>query len=54
MFADLPVLIVKSWTDVTRELLDNTVEEYSKREFCKDKLTLKYWMNKINSYRGLA
>jgi hypothetical protein len=51
MFADLPVLIVQSWTDITRELLDKTVQEYSTREFCKEKLTLEYWMNKIHSYR---
>lgn len=54
MFSDLPVLIVKSWTDVTRELLNSTIEEYSTRDFCKEKLTLKYWMNKINSYKNLA
>jgi len=51
MFADLPVLIVKSWSDVTRELLDKTIREYSTREFNKEKLTLKYWMDKIHSYK---
>jgi len=51
MFDGLPVLIVKSWTDVTRELLDKTIQDYSTREFHREKLTLKYWMDKIHSYK---
>jgi len=51
MFEGLPVLIVESWRDITRELLDKTILEYSEKEFCKEKLTLKYWIDKINSYR---
>jgi hypothetical protein len=50
MFEDLPVLIVKSWSDVTRELLDKTLSEYSKREFCMEKLQLSYWLNRIANY----
>jgi len=49
MFEGLPVLIVKSWSDVTRELLDNTISEYSKKEFCMDKLSLQYWLGQIHS-----
>lgn len=51
MFEGLPVLIVQSWRDVTRELLDKTILEYSEKEFCIEKITLKYWIDKINSYR---
>jgi hypothetical protein len=51
MFAGLPVLIVKSWSDVTRELLDKTVAEYSVKEWRLDKLQLNYWMDWIRSYR---
>ena len=54
MFEGLPVLIVQSWRDITRELLDKTILEYSEKEFCIEKLTLKYWIDKINSYRSLA
>jgi hypothetical protein len=53
MFEDLPVLIVKSWSDVTRELLDKTIAEYGMKEWCLDKLQLKYWVDKINSYRSI-
>ena len=51
MFEGLPVLIVKSWTDVTRELLDKTIFDYSRKEFCMEKLKMQFWMDKINSYR---
>lgn len=51
MFDGLPVLIVKSWSDVTRELLDKTVAEYELKEFCLDKLQLKYWVDLVHSYR---
>jgi len=47
MFDGLPVLIVKSWSDVTQELLQTTISEYNMKEWCLDKLKLKYWMDKI-------
>ena len=53
MFEGLPVLIVKSWSDVTQELLDKTILEYNLKEFCLEKLELKYWLEKINSYKQL-
>jgi hypothetical protein len=49
MFDGLPVLIVKSWSDVSKELLDQTILDYSKREFCMDKLKLSYWINEISN-----
>jgi len=52
MFDGLPVLIVKSWSHVTRELLDKTLSDYAAREWCLDKLQLKYWVDKIHSYRA--
>lgn len=54
MFAGLPVLIVKSWSDINRELLDKTISEINMKEFCLDKLQLKYWLDKINSYKPLS
>jgi hypothetical protein len=54
MFDGLPVLIVKSWSDVTATLLEKTIFEYSQKEFSltfqKDKLLLKYWLDEIQSY----
>jgi hypothetical protein len=51
MFEGLPVLIVKTWSDVTRELLDKTLAEIDIKEVCLDKLQLKYWVDRIHSYR---
>jgi hypothetical protein len=50
MFEGLPVLIVKSWSHVTKELLDNTIAEYSLKEWCLDKLQLKYWVDKLSKH----
>lgn len=47
LYADLPVLIVNSWADVTRELLEHTINEYRKKQFMMEKLTLKYWVDQI-------
>lgn len=54
MFEGLPVLIVKEWSDVTRELLNKTIAEYSMKEWCMEKLQLKYWVDLINSYKKLV
>jgi len=55
LYENLPVLIVKEWSDVTKELLEDTVKEFKEiheaGEFNYDKLTLKYWVDKINSYK---
>ena len=52
LFKDLPVLIVESWNLITQELLNNTIEEYKIKletnAFQMEKLTLEYWVNKIN------
>ena len=51
LYDDLPVLIVRSWSDITIELLVKTVEEFKIKhlngEFKYEKLSLQYWMNKI-------
>lgn len=49
LFEDLPVLVVKKWSDVTQELLDNTIEEFKTKTFKYEKLTLAYWMSQINA-----
>lgn len=49
LFDELPVLIVKDWSDVTNVLLESTVNKFKNTQFNYDKLTLKYWMDKINS-----
>jgi hypothetical protein len=49
IFEDLPVLRVEKWSDVTAELLQKTIEDFSTRQFKYEKLTLAYWIKKIKS-----
>ena len=51
LFDDLPVLMVNEWKDINSELLNKTIEEFKNKNFNYEKLTLKYWINKINSYK---
>ena len=51
MFKDLPVLIVNDWKEVTKELLEKTIEDFKHKEFNYDKLTLKYWIKRIHSLK---
>jgi hypothetical protein len=53
LYEDLPVLIVKEWSNVSKELLEQTIEEFKNKNFNYDKLTLKYWINLINSYKNI-
>ena len=51
MYEGLPVLIVNAWSDITQDLLNNTVNTFKEKAFNYDKLLLSYWVNKINSYK---
>jgi hypothetical protein len=51
VFNDLPVLLVKNWSDITQELLDKTIEEFKNKSFKYEKLKLDYWVNLFNSYK---
>jgi hypothetical protein len=52
LYDDLPVLIVSNWSDINYDLLKNVVDTYKNKIFNYEKLNLKYWMNKINSYKN--
>jgi len=49
LFEDLPVLLVNEWSDITKELLEHTINNYKNRIFNKNKLTLEYWTNQFNT-----
>lgn len=51
LYEHLPVLIVDKWEDVTLELLQQTINTFKSQEFQFEKLTLKYWMDLIFSYK---
>lgn len=49
LFEDLPVLMVTDWSEVTEELLQKTIKNFSERMFNYEKLTLSYWTNQIKN-----
>lgn len=49
LYEDLPVLIVDNWEDITQELLHKTIVEFKDKEFNWDKITTRYWVDKIKS-----
>ncbi|MEG4876871.1 hypothetical protein [Microcoleus sp. CZ3-B4] len=46
-FTDLPLLIVEDWNSVTFEYLCQKFTDMLDRDFAFEKLTVKYWENKI-------
>lgn len=50
LYNDIPVLVVDEWSDITQELLDRSIKTFSELEFSYDKLTMKYWVDKINGH----
>jgi hypothetical protein len=51
LFDDLPVWIVKEWTDVTAENMKQKESEFNSKEFKLEKLTLKYWQQLIHNVK---
>jgi hypothetical protein len=51
LYDELPVLIVEDWSDISQELLEETVKVFKEQKFNYEKLTLKYWMDKIDSVK---
>jgi len=47
LYEDLPVVIVNDWSDITKELLQNTLKEFEHKIFKYEKLSINYWKNKI-------
>jgi len=47
LYKDLPVLIVKQWSDVNDDLLKNTIQEFQNKKFNYERLILSYWVNII-------
>lgn len=49
LYDDLPVLIVKDWSEITRDFLLNTIEDFKGRNFLYEKLTLEYWITNMRN-----
>jgi len=49
IYQDLPVLFVDNWEDITQDLLDKTLIDFSTKSFNYEKLKMKYWIELIES-----
>ena len=47
LYKGLPVLILNDWSDLNDELLKNTVEKFKEINFDYERITTKYWIDKI-------
>jgi hypothetical protein len=47
LWEQVPVLIVKDWSDITDDLLTRTIADFKDRHFATEKLTLQYWVLRI-------
>ena len=52
MYKDLPVLIVKDWTDLTPVLLHQTWEQFQHQTFDCSSLYINSWQHKVSSHRA--
>ena len=52
LYQGLPVLIVDEWSDITESLLKKTLDNHKMNTYDYEKMDLKYWMDKINSYKS--
>ena len=48
LYADLPVVMIDAWSDLSRDYLDYILSEYSSRTFNYAKLTTSYWIDRID------
>jgi hypothetical protein len=49
LYAELPVVIVGEWTDITETFLNDKMLEFSNKTFNMEKLTMNYWIEKVKS-----
>ena len=49
LYENLPVLIVNDWSEITENLLKETIEKFKETVFDYNRITLKYWINKIKN-----
>lgn len=49
LYKNLPILIINDWNEINEEFLNKKYEEISQKEFNKERLTLDYWLHKIEN-----
>lgn len=50
LYEGLPVLILDNWEELSETLLVKTVEEFSTRSFCYEKLEIEYWKTNFSFF----
>lgn len=51
LFKDLPVLIIKDWSEITPEFLEKKLRKFRKKKFSLEKLRLDFWIREIDDCR---
>lgn len=46
-YADLPILVIENYSDITKEMLETKYSEITSRSWNTEKLTCDYWINTI-------
>lgn len=58
LYTDLPILIIKNWTEITEELLCTTISKFKQKhlnnEFKYDKLFKHYWAFKLQEMKDIC
>jgi hypothetical protein len=49
LYDGLPVLIINDWREISKDLLKDTINKFKQIDFNYDKITSKYWINKIRN-----
>ena len=49
LYTELPVAIIREWTDINEQLLNSILLDFSNKTFNMEKLTMKYWLEKVVS-----
>ncbi|MDE3045940.1 MAG: hypothetical protein KGJ02_04780 [Verrucomicrobiota bacterium] len=52
LYAGLPILIISDWAQVTEPFLREQLLSFANRSFSFEKLSMEYWIQLINSYKG--
>ena len=51
LYEGLPVLIINDWNEINQELLNKTVDDFKDINFNYERITSKYWINKIKNLK---
>jgi hypothetical protein len=52
LYDDLPVVIVNEWNEVNEQFLQKIITSFSEKQFNLNKLTMNYWIEKINDMKN--